>query len=95
MSAYEDRIDGPVFDRIEQAEIGADFIATTEAQLLADDDVYAEGLSDACFDVRTASQVVALFRAGDLLRAAQIMRDHVQTYVSERAEVKADEVFRL
>lgn len=95
MSAYEHRIDGPVFDRIEHDEAVADFISTTETQLIADDDIYAEGLSDACFDLRTAARVVSLFRAGDLLRAAEIMRDHVQTYVSERAEVKAEKEFRL
>lgn len=95
MSAYEERIDRQVFDAFDHEALVRDFIATTETQLLGDDETFAEGLSDALFDPRSCSQIVALFREGDLLRAAQLMRDHVPTYVAEKAETKADKEFRV
>lgn len=95
MSAYEARIDGSCYDAFDHEDAVRDFIATTETQLLADDETFAEGLSDALFDPRTCNQIVALFRDGDLVRAAELMRDHVPTYVAEKAEIKADKEFRV
>jgi hypothetical protein len=95
MSAYEARIDNAVCDAFDHEEAVADFIALTETQLLADSETFAEGLSDALFDPRTCNQIVSLFRNGDLLRAAELMRDHVPTYVAEKAETKADKEFRV
>lgn len=95
MSAYEARIDRACYDAFDREDVVRDFIATTETQLLADDETFAEGLSDALYDPRTSRQIVALFRDGDLIRAAQLMRDHVPIYVAERAETKADREFRV
>ena len=95
MSAYEVRIDRSTYDAFDHEQQVSDFIAMTETQLLADDTTFAEGLSDALFDPRTCNRIVALFRDGDLVRAAELMRDHVPTYVAEKAETKADKEFRV
>jgi DNA-binding GntR family transcriptional regulator len=93
MSAYDVWLDGDHLDQIDRDEAAQDFMAMTEIQLFADDDIYAEGLGDACMDPRTCKQIVALFRKNDLLAAAQLMKAHVHTYVAERAEVATEKEF--
>ena len=90
MNAYEARIDRPVYDAIDHDEAERDFIESITRKLGADDDVIADGLSDALYDPRTRRHILKLYRAGDRLAAMDLMCKHAETtYINEQAELAA------
>ena len=94
MNAYEARIDRHVYDAIDHEEAERDFIESVTRKLGADDDVLADGLSDALYDRRTRRQILKLIRAGDRLEAMNVMHTHATTtYINEQAELAAAREF--
>lgn len=94
MSAYDSWLESPVQDAIAHTESFNDFIAITCERLWHDDDVLADGLTDALYDPRTRNTIIALVRAGDMLAAMKLMHDHATTtYITEAAEVAAEKEF--
>jgi DNA-binding GntR family transcriptional regulator len=94
MGAYEARIDRSVYDAIDREEAERDFIESVTRKLTADDDVIADGLSDALYDPRTRRHILKLYRAGDRLAAMDLMCQHAETtYINEQAELASIKEF--